>query len=111
MENEKQQNITEKKINQGDDSIKDISNTDIEAKQAEILHEMIEMVVRQTDYSYEQAKEKLIEMKWDYKNVILDYMCPDKKDNTKKAKTLNQEIFSQIRKQMDAASENYYGKQ
>ena len=110
MENKEQQNITKKTTNPEASEVKDISNTDIEAKQAEILHEMIEMVVRQTAYSYEEAKEKLIEMNWDYKSVILDYMCPDKKENTTKTKTLNQEIFSQIRKQMDAASENYYGK-
>jgi hypothetical protein len=111
MKNEKQKVATENTTNEQVESTRDISNIEVESKQAEILHEMIEMVVRQTAYSYEEAKEKLIETKWDYKSVILNYVCADKKVKKNEIKkTLNQEIFSQIRKQMDAASDNYYGK-
>ena len=41
-----------------------------EDKQAEILHKMIEMVTRQTDYTYDEAKEHLERNNWDY-NVVL----------------------------------------
>ena len=41
-----------------------------EDKQAEILHKMIEMVTRQTDYTYDEAKEQLESNNWDY-NIVL----------------------------------------
>jgi len=77
-----------------------------EDKQAEILHKMIEMVMRQTDYGYEEAKEKLENNNWDYSIVLRKYMgIPEKKEEMK---TVNQEIFKQIRAKMDNASANFY---
>lgn len=88
----------------------DISNSKPEStkedKQAQILHEMIDMVTRQTEYDYDTAKAKLEENKWDYTVVIREYMGIEEKKETKK--TLNQEIFKQIRKHMDTASSKFY---
>ena len=51
-----------------------------EDKQAEILHKMIEMVTRQTDYTYDEAKEQLESNNWDYNIVLRKYMgIPEKK--------------------------------
>lgn len=77
-----------------------------ETKKAEILHKMIEMVVRQTSYDYDTAKEKLTENKWDYMYVIREEMGI--KEKTNKKQTLNQEIYSQIRKKMDEAGNKIY---
>ena len=75
-------------------------------KKAEILSKMIDMVTRQTEYTYEEAKEKLQKNNFDYNVVIKEYMGI--KPKTEEKKTLNQEIFSQIRKNMDNASKNFY---
>jgi len=77
-----------------------------EDKKAEILSKMIDMVTRQTDYTYNEAKEQLETNNWDYNVVIRKYMgIPEKKEVKK---TLNQEIFNQIRKQMDSAGSKFY---
>ena len=75
-------------------------------KKAEILSKMIDMVTRQTEYTYDEAKEKLQNNNFDYNIVIKEYMGIKPKVEDKK--TLNQEIFSQIRKNMDNASKNFY---
>ena len=77
-----------------------------EDKKAEILSKMIDMVTRQTDYTWNEAKEQLETNNWDYNFVIRKYMgIPEKKEVKK---TLNQEIFNQIRKQMDSAGSKFY---
>ena len=64
-----------------------------EDKKAEILSKMIDMVTRQTDYTWNEAKEQLETNNWDYNVVIRKYMgIPEKKEVKK---TLNQEIFNQ----------------
>ena len=45
-----------------------------EDKKAEILHKMIEMVTRQTDYTYDVAKQHLEDNNWDYNVVLRKYM-------------------------------------
>uniref|UniRef100_A0A6C0BWX4 Uncharacterized protein n=1 Tax=viral metagenome TaxID=1070528 RepID=A0A6C0BWX4_9ZZZZ len=84
-----------------------MDNSGNEAKQAEILHKLIEMVVRQTEYDYETARTKLIENEWDYMKVIRMEMGI--KDAPKPATgTLNQEIYRQIRLKMDEAGNKVY---
>ena len=75
-------------------------------QKAEILSKMIDMVTRQTEYNYDEAKKKLQENNFDYNIVIKEYMGikPKQKDKI----TLNQEIFKQIRNNMDTASKNFY---
>lgn len=60
---------------------------------------VIEKIQRQTNYTEDQSKAKLIEHKGDELNVIKEYLGIDIKNN-KKNKTftsINQEIYSQIR--------------
>tara|TARA_B100000674_G_C37279624_1_gene662668 strand:+ start:44 stop:310 length:267 start_codon:yes stop_codon:yes gene_type:complete len=77
-----------------------------EDKKAEILSKMIDMVTRQTDYTWNEAKELLETNNWDYNLVIRKYMGICEKKEVKN--TLNQEIFNQIRKQMDSAGSKFY---
>ena len=77
-----------------------------EDKKAEILHKMIEMVTRQTDYTYDVAKQHLEDNNWDYNVVIRNYIgIPEKKE---KKLSVNQEKFKQIRNKMDIAGSKFY---
>jgi hypothetical protein len=67
--------------------------------------EKIKIIIRQTDYDEEKAREKLIEFENDHIKVIKDYYGI--KDNSKNTvKTYNQEIYKQIRKKIDISSYN-----
>lgn len=66
----------------------------------------ISKVMSQTNYNEEQAKKKLIMFDNDYLKVIRDYMgIPEKKEQ--KVKSVNQEIFRQIRKSLDSSMKTY----
>ena len=70
----------------------DPSNNNIEEIDIEKL---LITIITQTDYSREFAMEKLKEFDYDYMKVIRDYLGTS---NIKhKNKSLNQEIYSQIR--------------
>jgi hypothetical protein len=65
--------------------------------------EVINLVMRQTDYTEEQAKDKLKQWNNNYINVIKEYLNPEfntKKKETK-PKTLNQQMLGEIRSFMD----------
>jgi hypothetical protein len=82
-----------------DDKISFFNNDD--------LNENLQKVMYQTNYSEEEAKEKLKLFNCDYMKVIRDYMgIPDKKEE-KKIKSVNQEIFRQLRKKMDISMKEY----
>ena len=58
--------------------------------------ELIQIIMRQTDYNEEIAREKLIESNFDTILVIKKYMgLNDKKPET--IKSVNQEIYKQLR--------------
>jgi hypothetical protein len=58
--------------------------------------ELIQIIMRQTDYNEEIAREKLIENNFDTILVIKKYMgLNDKKPET--IKSVNQEIYKQLR--------------
>ena len=58
--------------------------------------ELIQIIMRQTDYTEEIAREKLLENKYDTIIVIKKYMgLNDKKPDT--IKSVNQEIYKQLR--------------
>jgi hypothetical protein len=64
-------------------------------------------VMTQTNYTEEEAKDKLRLFNCDYMKVIRDYMgIPDKKEE-KKVKSINQEIFKQIRTKLDSSMKEY----
>ncbi len=70
---------------------------------------IIELIIRQTDYDENEAKNKLIEYNNDYIKVIKNYMNPSnkKKDDNINKQTTNQAMYSEFRNLMDSASQNY----
>jgi len=71
------------------------------------LNENIKKVMSQTNYTEEQAIEKLKLFNCDYMRVLKDYMgIPDKKE-VPKVKSVNQEIFRQIRTNLDSSMREY----
>lgn len=80
------------------DSMIMISNDDIE--------KYINTIKTQTNYDDTVAKQKLQEFNYDYMKVIRDYMgIKDKKET--KVKSINQEIYKQIRYNLDATMREY----
>lgn len=71
--------------------------------------EIINLVIRQTNYSEEQAKQELENNNYDYLSVIKSYMnIPDKtQDNQSSNKTVNQQIYTEIRNFLDTGVEKY----
>lgn len=66
--------------------------------------EQIQMIMRQTDYTYETAKEKLVHFKYNTIKVIQEYMGIENKDtmpntsqHTRTHTSINQGIYSNIR--------------
>jgi hypothetical protein len=58
--------------------------------------ELVKMIMRQTDYTEDIAREKLIENKYDVILVIKKFMgLNDKQPET--IKSVNQEIYKQLR--------------
>lgn len=76
----------------------------------EELEQYVEKVMLQTNYTSEEAREKLRLFNCDYMRVIKDYMgIPDKKEE-RKIKSVNQEIFRQIRTNLDISMKAYRDK-
>ena len=65
--------------------------------------EVINLVMRQTDYTEEQTQEKLKQWNNNYINVIKEYLNPEFNKNEIKQtnKTLNQQMMREIRTFMD----------
>ena len=65
--------------------------------------EVINLVMRQTDYTEEQTQEKLKQWNNNYINVIKEYLNPEfnKKEIKQTTKTLNQQMMGEIRTFMD----------
>jgi len=71
----------------------------------EALEEKIQMVMRQSDYTEEQAREKLVKFEYDEIRCIRDYMgIAEKKALPQKPKSLNQQIYSEIRNKLQIDS-------
>ena len=70
--------------------------------------EIINLVIRQTNYNKETAIEKIKEHNNDYLAVIKDYILQDKKQQkTETNKSTNQKIMSEIRTFMDDVNNQY----
>ena len=70
------------------------------------IDENVQIVMRQTDYTEEVAKEKLKEFNYDHIAVIKSYLG----ETDKKAapvKSVNQEIYKQLRHRLDSNMRNY----
>jgi len=74
------------------------------------MTEKIQMILRQTDYDETVAREKLIAYEGNEIKVIKTYMgIPDKKPLVKKS--VNQEIYRQLRSKLDDSMKAYNVKQ
>ena len=72
----------------------------------EDLNKHLQIVLSQTNYTEEEAINKLKLLNCDYMKVIREYMgIPDKKPQ--KVKSVNQEIFKQIRTTLDSSMKEY----
>jgi len=70
------------------------------------IQEKVEMILRQTDYTEEEAKNKLKEFNYDHIQVIKSYLgITEKKEPP--IKTVNQEIYKQIRHKLDSNMREY----
>ena len=70
------------------------------------ISEKIQIILRQTNYTEEQANEKLKEYNFNEISVIKAYLgIVDKKKTTQK--TLNQEIYTQLRHRLDLNMRDY----
>jgi hypothetical protein len=81
------------------DGISFFSNDDIEKH--------VKIVMSQTNYTNEEAIEKLKLFNCDYMRVIKDYMGIPEKKVENKIKSVNQEIFRQIRTKLDSSMRDY----
>jgi hypothetical protein len=70
------------------------------------IDEQINIIMRQTDYNFELAKEKLKETNYDHLKVIKSFLgIKDKNPSVVNSK--NQEIYKQIRHKLDASMREY----
>jgi hypothetical protein len=68
----------------------------------------VDIIMKQTNYTYEESCEKLSKHNFDKLNVIREYLGkayePVKPVHSKQ---INQEIYKQIRKELDFSMSNY----
>lgn len=70
------------------------------------LQKKIDMIMRQSDYTEENARERLAQFNGDHLLVIKEYLgIPEKKIEA--VKSVNQEIYKQIRYNLDGAMRDY----
>ena len=67
---------------------------------------LIEMVMRQTQYTYEEAAEQLEKCNNDYMTVIRESMGINKVED-KTVTSINQQVYKEIRGLMDVAAGDY----
>jgi hypothetical protein len=81
---------------------------DISLIETEQIAEKIQIILRQTDYTEEKAIEKLKEHNYDELNVIRSYFGVIEKKQP--IKSINQEIYKQIRYRLDSNMREYQGR-
>jgi hypothetical protein len=67
----------------------------------------VQIILRQTDYTSDQAKEKLQQFNFNEEEVIRDYFGVSKKTTQQKITSVNQTIYKQLRSYLDGAMKNY----
>jgi hypothetical protein len=70
------------------------------------VNDNIQIIMRQTNYSEEIAKEKLQEFNYDHMAVIRAYFGISEKKQSP-IKSINQEIYKQLRYKLDGNMRNY----
>lgn len=69
----------------------------------------IEVILRQTDYTEEKAREKLKQFNFNEVDVIKDYFGITEKKNPE-VKSINQAIYKQLRGHLDGAMRDYHNR-
>lgn len=69
--------------------------------------ELVQMVLRQTNYSETEARDKLKEFNNDVILVIKSYFGIAEKKAPEKVKSVNQEIYKQFRLKLDSSMKEY----
>ena len=83
--------------------------TDISLVETDLIDEKVQKVMRQTDYSEEVAREKLYEHNFNEIATIKAYLgITEKKVHV--VKSVNQEIFRQLRHKLDSNMRDYNGR-
>jgi hypothetical protein len=75
--------------------------------ESDLIKEKIQIIMRQTDYNNDIAREKLIENNFDEIATIKSYLGIKEKKNSHIIKSLNQEIYKQIRYKLDSNMRDY----
>lgn len=73
----------------------------------EDIQNLKEIVMRQTDYSQEQALEKLEQHNNDIMSIVREYMGVSTITKKNELKSVNQQIYKEIRTLMDDAAASY----
>ena len=73
----------------------------------EDIQNLKEIVMRQTDYSEEQALEKLKQHNNDIMSIVREYMGVSAITKKNELKSVNQQIYKEIRTLMDDAAASY----
>ena len=69
--------------------------------------EMVQMILRQTNYSETEARDKLKEFNNDAILVIKSYFGIAEKKAPEKVRSVNQEIYKQFRLKLDSSMKEY----
>lgn len=73
--------------------------------------EKISVIMRQTDYDEKMANTKLVEYNYDHIKVIKNYLGITEKKAPIAQKSVNQEIYKQLRHKLDDSMKGYLEKQ
>ena len=85
----------------------------MEKREQERKEQLVQVVMRQTDYDETKAREKLKKHKYDVAQTIREYMNPNPNPNSNSTysdttnKSTNQMIYGEFRKLLDDAATNY----
>lgn len=72
------------------------------------LDNLVQIIINQTNYSKEQAEDKLKEWNGDHISVIKEYLNPNfAEKKAPKIKSVNQQMMTQIRNFMDDISKQH----
>ena len=75
------------------------------------IEEKINVIMRQTDYDEQTSRDKLNECKYDHIKVIKKYLGITEKKAPPTQKSINQEIYKQLRHKLDDSMKSYLEKQ
>jgi hypothetical protein len=83
-----------------------MSNT-ISLVETDLIDDKVQKIMRQTDYNKEIALEKLKEYNFDEIATIKAYLGVPEKKTSSNIKSINQEIYKQLRNKLDSSMRDY----